>query len=65
MRAFYERIRARRRHNVAVVAVARKLTVLFWRMLTREEQYAHQQPSLMLSAVEFGHERGCLCCSSW
>ena len=46
MRAFYERIRARRGHQVAVVAVARKLAVLFWCMLTREEQYAHQQPSL-------------------
>jgi len=46
MRAFYERIRSRRGHQVAVVAVARKLAVLFWCMLTREEQYAHQQPSL-------------------
>jgi transposase len=46
MRAFYERIRSRRGHQVAVVAVARKLAVLFWCMLTREEQYADQQPSL-------------------
>lgn len=46
MHAFYERIRARKGHNVAVVAVARKLAVLFWCMLTREEDYAHQQPSL-------------------
>ena len=46
MRAFYQRLRARRGHNVAVVAVARKLAVLFWCMLTREQQYAHQQPSL-------------------
>jgi transposase len=45
MRAFYERIRARRGHQVAV-AVARKLAVLFWCMLTRQEQYAYQQPSL-------------------
>jgi transposase len=28
------------------VAVARKLAVLFYCMLTREEDYAHQQPSL-------------------
>ena len=41
-----QRVRARRGHNVAVVAVARKLAVLFWCMLTREEDYAHQQPSL-------------------
>jgi transposase len=46
MHAFYERIRARKGHNAAVVAVARKLAVLFWCMLTREEDYAHQQPSL-------------------
>ena len=38
MHAFYERIRARRGHQAAVVAVARKLAVLFWCMLTREEQ---------------------------
>ena len=46
MHAFYERIRARRGHQAAVVAAARKLAVLFWCTLTREEQYAHQQPSL-------------------
>jgi transposase len=46
LHAFYERIRARKGHNRAVVAVARKLAVLFWCMLTREEDYAHQQPSL-------------------
>jgi transposase len=28
------------------VATARKLAVLFWCMLTRSEDYAHQQPSL-------------------
>jgi transposase len=46
MHAFYERIRARKGHNAAVVAVARKLAVLFYCMLCREEDYAHQQPSL-------------------
>jgi transposase len=46
LHAFYERIRARRGHGIAVVAAARKLAVLFWCLLTREEQYAHQQPSL-------------------
>jgi transposase len=44
--AFYQRVRARRRHGVAVVASARKLVCLFWFMLTRGEDYAHQQPSL-------------------
>jgi transposase len=46
LHAFYERIRARRGHGKAVVASARKLAVLFWCLLTRSEDYAHQQPSL-------------------
>ena len=46
LHAFYERIRARRGTKIAVVAVARKLAVLFWCLLTRGEDYAHQQPSL-------------------
>jgi transposase len=46
LHAFYERIRARRGHGIAVVAVARKLACLFWSMLTRSEDYAHGQPSL-------------------
>jgi transposase len=46
LHAFYQRIRARRGHGKAVVASARKLTVLFWCLLTRGEDYAHQQPSL-------------------
>ena len=46
LHAFYERLRARRGHPIAVVASARKLACLFWCLLTREQQYAHQQPSL-------------------
>ncbi len=46
LHAFYERTKARRGHGKAIVATARKLTVLFWCMLTRGEDYAHQQPSL-------------------
>jgi hypothetical protein len=46
MHAYYQRLRARRGHQIAVVAVARKLAVLSWCLLTRHEQYAHQQPSL-------------------
>jgi transposase len=44
--AFYQRVRARRGHKVAVVAAARKLACLFWWLLQREEDYAYQQPSL-------------------
>ena len=46
MRAFYQRVRARRGHQIAVVAAARKLACLFWCLLTRGEDYAYQQPSL-------------------
>jgi transposase len=46
MRSFYERVRARRGSQIAIVAVARKLAVLFWHLLTREQDYAFQRPSL-------------------
>ena len=46
LRAFYLRVRARRGHGEAIVATARKLATLFWCMLTRGQDYAHQQPSL-------------------
>lgn len=46
IRAFYQRIKARRGHQVAVVAAGRKLACLFWCLLTREEDYAFDQPSL-------------------
>jgi hypothetical protein len=46
MRAFYERVRARRGAQVAAVATARKLASLFWCLLTREQDYAYAQPSL-------------------
>ena len=45
-RVFYERLRARRGSQIAIVAVARKLAVLFWHLLTREQDYAYQRPSL-------------------
>ena len=35
LRAFYERVRARRGHGRAIVATARKLAILFWCMLKR------------------------------
>jgi transposase len=46
LRAFYERVRARRGHGKAIVATARKLAILFWCMLIRGEDYAHQRPAL-------------------
>jgi transposase len=46
LHAFYDRTRVRRGHGKAIVATARKLAIRFWCMLTRGEDYAHQQPSL-------------------
>jgi transposase len=46
LRAFYERVRARRGAQIALVATARKLGVLFWHLLTREEDYAFERPTL-------------------
>jgi hypothetical protein len=44
--AFYQRVKARRGHSIAIVASARKLACLFWCLLTRGEDYAFAQPSL-------------------
>src|SRR3954471_6030982 len=55
MRAFYERVRVRRGRQIAIVAVARKLAVLFWHLLTSEQDYAFPRASLTrkkLRAVE-------------
>jgi transposase len=53
LRAFYERVRARRGAQIALVATARKLSVLFWHLLTREEDYAFRGPrSLAASCVD-------------
>jgi transposase len=46
LRAFYERVRARRGAQVAAVATARKLASLCWCLLTREQDYAFGQPTL-------------------
>ncbi len=46
LHGFYERTKAGRAHGKAIVATARKLAVLFWCTLTRDQDYAHQQPSL-------------------
>jgi transposase len=46
LRAFFERIRAKRGMQIAVVATARKLAVLCWHMITGGEDYAFARPSL-------------------
>ena len=47
LRVFAHRLAARRGWNVAIVAVARKLTVIAWHMLTRGEDYAFARPVLV------------------
>jgi transposase len=45
LRAFFERVRARRGHPIAIVAVARKMAVLFWYLLTTGTDYAYSMPT--------------------
>ncbi|MES0026595.1 MULTISPECIES: IS110 family transposase [unclassified Mesorhizobium] len=46
LRAFFLRVRARRGQHVAAVATARKLSVVIWHLLTKDESYAWARPSL-------------------
>jgi len=46
LRAFYERVRARRGMQVAVVATARKLATLCWHLVVTGQDYAFARPSL-------------------
>ena len=47
LRAFSQRLRARKHSGVASVAVARKIACLCWQLLTKEEDYAYGRPSLV------------------
>lgn len=47
LRAFYRRIKDRRGFHVAIVAVARKMTVLCWHLVTKGQDYAFASPSLI------------------
>jgi transposase len=47
LRGFFIRVRAKRGHQIAAVAVARKLAVLCWHMLTKGEDYRWARPSLV------------------
>jgi transposase len=44
LRAFGERVAARRGRQVAIVAVARKLATIAWRLLTSGEDYVYANP---------------------
>ncbi|MBI3003646.1 MAG: IS110 family transposase [candidate division NC10 bacterium] len=43
--AFFTRLRRRKPYNVAITAVARKLIVLVWHMLTKQENYRYAPPA--------------------
>jgi transposase len=62
LRAFYQRIRARRGHPIAIVATARKMAKLFWYLLIREQDYAYTLPTPLAKKsrtieLKAGHER--------
>jgi transposase len=46
LRAFFLRVRARRGQHVAAVATARKLAVLIWHLLAKNESYVWARPAL-------------------
>ncbi len=46
LRAFHAPIRARRGSQIASVATARKLATLIWHLLTNEEDYRYESPSI-------------------
>jgi transposase len=51
LHAFFVRIRARRGHQVAAVATARKMAVLVWHLLTKEADYLWARPALVAQKV--------------
>ena len=51
LRAFFLRIRARRGHQIAAVAVARKLAVLCWHLLTKGVDYQWARPALVANKL--------------
>ena len=51
LHAFFLRIRARRGHQVAAVAVARKLVVLCWHLLSKDVDYLWARPGLVASKL--------------
>jgi transposase len=46
LRSFFLRVQSRRGQHVAAVATARKLTILIWHLLTKNESYLWARPAL-------------------
>src|SRR5262249_50399267 len=51
LRAFFERVRTRRGPQVAATATARKLVVLFWHLLSDQEDYAFARPAMTRNKI--------------
>jgi transposase len=51
LHAFFVRVRARRGHQIAAVATARKLAVLCWHLLTKKADYLWARPALVAAKV--------------
>jgi transposase len=51
LRAFHQRLATRRGANIATVAVARKLVIVAWHLLSRGEDYAFMRPSLFREKI--------------
>jgi transposase len=47
LRAFYQRVNARRGFQKAIVATARKMLVLAWHLVTKDQDYAFARPALV------------------
>jgi transposase len=54
LHAFFLRIRARRGHQIAAVATARKMAVLVWHLLAKEADYLWARPSLVAHKLRTG-----------
>jgi transposase len=51
LRAFHQRLTARRGANIATVAVARKLVIITWHLLSRSENYAFMRPAMYAEKI--------------
>jgi transposase len=44
LKAFFQRLKRKKGHNVAIVATARKMVIILWHMLTKHEPYRYAPP---------------------
>ena len=58
LRAFYQRIAARRGKHIAAVATARKLAMIIWHMLSKDAYYIWARPALLARKFRAAELRG-------